>query len=207
MIGRRRALVADGARVAARGGFTLVEVMLALVLGGMALSGAVFLLLGLSDRGRAIDAAAWNVNHEANAERLVRNAVRNLRLSPDSTPSLEGEPTSARFRSWCDGPAGWPERCAVRLFVRETAKGRAISLETRPGDGRIDADGAPHDADGAPHGAAVVDLWSGFGSAGLRYLVDAGQGGTWTDRWSTLVPPSALGLVVDGDTLILPARR
>lgn len=198
MIVSRRLSVGGRPNGAVVPGFTLVEVLLALVLGGMALSGAVFLLLGLSDRGRAIDAAAWRVNREANAERLLRIAVRNLRLSPDSMPSLEGGPASARFRSWCDGPAGLPVRCSIHLFIREAeGSDRAIVLRSRVGDGWIRGGDASVDA-------AAVELWSGLRFAGFLYLVDAARGGTWVDRWSQPAPPAALGVVVDRDTLVLP---
>jgi prepilin-type N-terminal cleavage/methylation domain-containing protein len=199
MMTRHRRNGVSGANGRSRDGFTLIEVLLALVIGGMAISGAALLLMSLSDRGRAIDAVAWRVDREANAERLLRTTVRNLKLSSDMTPSLEGSATSTRFRSWCDSPTGWPVPCSVHLSIRETAHGQTLSLElrqshpgTRPG---ID-----------PDSPTVIDLWNRLQSARILYLIDTGQGGRWTDQWSGLVPPPAVGVVVNSDTLILPVR-
>ncbi|HEX7051885.1 MAG TPA: prepilin-type N-terminal cleavage/methylation domain-containing protein [Longimicrobiales bacterium] len=190
---RARSTAAGRCRVPARPGFTLVEVMLALTIGAMAISGATLLLLGLSDRGRAIDAVAGNIDREANAEHLLRTTVRNLELSRDATLSLEGGPSGARFRSWCDGPTGWPVRCDVRLVVREEADGRTLSLELRP--------------DGTAEEAMVVDLWTGLHTVRILYLLDPGEGGKWTDWWTETLLPPAIGVVLDGDTLILPIRE
>lgn len=199
MITRNRRYAVSGLNGRSRDGFTLIEVMLALMIGGMAISGAALLLMGLSDRGRAIDAVAWQVDREANAERLLRTTVRNLELSSDMTPSLEGNATSAHFRSWCDSPIGWPVPCSVHLAVRETAHGQTLLLELRQVDPGIRPERDPN-------GPTVIDLWNRLQYARILYLIDAGQGGRWTDQWSELVPPPAVGVIVNSDTLILPVR-
>lgn len=183
-----------------RNGFTLIELMLALAIGGMALSAAALLLLGLSDRGRVIDTVVWRMDRDASAERLLRTLVRNLDFSPDTTPSLKGDATSARFRSWCDGNTGWPVRCFVHLSIAETQYGQAVTLQLWPSSSEIRQGSISGDP-------TVISLWDRLDSAGLLYLIDASQGGRWTDEWSELVPPPAMGLILDGDTLILPVRR
>jgi prepilin-type N-terminal cleavage/methylation domain-containing protein len=179
-------------------GFTLIEVMLAIVIGGMAVATSALLLSGVADRGRDIDAAAQRVDRAANAERLLRVTARNLQLSVDTAPPLKGSTRSVRFRSWCDTPAGWLGSCYVHLFVHDTAGRRALSLELREDD-------SPHGAeDGRNDDAIVIDLRPVSRRAELLYLVDPGHGGSWTDHWSERMPPAAMAVAIDGDTVILP---
>ncbi|MGH7334195.1 MAG: PulJ/GspJ family protein [Candidatus Rokuibacteriota bacterium] len=166
-------------------GFTLIEVMVALMIGGMALAGAAALLSGLAERAEAIRTAAARVDREANAERVLRSLLANLELSPDTSPSWVGDPRSARFRAWCDTPAGWPGRCAVRLFFQDSGGVGSLRLEL------IGAE------------PSVTELRRGFRAGHFRYLVNAGQGGQWTTRWSHPVPPAAVAVITGNDTLLL----
>src|SRR5689334_15918905 len=95
-------------------GFTLLEVMVALVIGGMAVAGAAALLGVLGERAQAVERAGARADGDANAERVLRLLVANLNL-PDTTRSFAGDPNTVGFRSWCETPAGWLDRCAVRL--------------------------------------------------------------------------------------------
>jgi prepilin-type N-terminal cleavage/methylation domain-containing protein len=183
-----------------RTGFTLIEVMLSLVIGGMAVAASALLLLGLADRGSAIDASARRVDRAANAERLVRATVRNLQLSEDTTPPLKGTAKSARFHSWCDAAAGWPAPCYVHLFIRDTAGGQVLALELQRDDSRARVEGRPDDV-------VVLDLQRARKYAELLYLVDPGHGGEWIDHWSERMAPVAMAVAIDGDTLILPVRE
>jgi len=40
----------------------------------------------------------------------------------------------------------------------------------------------------------------------FRYLVTAQNRGTWVDAWSKLVPPAAVAVITDADTLLLAVR-
>ncbi len=167
-------------------GFTLIEVMVALVIGGMAVAGAAALLSGLADRAQAIARAATRADGDANAERVLRALVANLELSTDTTPSFVGDATSARFRAWCDTPGGWLERCTARLFFEQ--RGELASL-------RLELIGRE---------ATVIELQSGIRAGRFRYLVNVDHVLTWKDTWSHLVPPTAVAVIAERDTLLLP---
>lgn len=168
-------------------GFTLIEVMVALVVGGMAVAAAAALLSGLGDRAAAVERVAERVDRDANGERLLRSLLANLALSPDTAVhSLTGDATSARFGAWCDAPEGWLERCAVRLFFEQP--GGVPSL-------RLALTGAV---------PTTMELRRGFRAGGLRYLVDAEHGGRWASTWTHIVPPLAVAVIMDRDTLLLP---
>ena len=77
-------------------------------------------------------------------------------------------------------------RCNVSMLV--TAQGDTSSLTGQTNVGDI----------------LAFDRWPG-GGASLRYLdVTAGRD-QWVRQWSSsIVPPAALALIVNGDTIVLP---
>ena len=170
---------------ARRGGFTLIEVTVALVVGGMALSAAAALYQGLSSRAEAIRTAAVRVDRDANAERLVRGIWANLRQGTDSTASIKGDSATIYFKAWCPTTELWMSPCSGRLAIEREDSGFAIRL-------RLDTPAA-----------RPLTLWTGLSQAKIRYLSDAAQGGQWQSSWSQLVTPPAIALVAGADTMIL----
>ena len=166
-------------------GFTLIEVMVALMIGGMAVAGAAALLAALGNRAEAIERAGIGVDQDANAERLLRGLVANLDLSSDSAPSFVGDANGARFQAWCEMPAGWLGHCRVRLSLER--RGDLASLRLQVDD----------------PGPSVIDLRRDLREARFRYLISVDDVLTWTDRSSHLVPPLAVALIVERDTLLL----
>lgn len=167
-------------------GFTLVEVMVAIVVVGVVLAGARTMLGQIADDGDRIAAAAAEADREGNAELLLRAAAGRLEVSPGAGRLLhfEGEPQGARFHTWCEVPAGWLERCVASLGFVELEDGQALALRLSTGE--------------------LVPLRRGFESGEILYLREAGNGGGWIRRWgSSITAPVALGLVVDGDTAII----
>jgi prepilin-type N-terminal cleavage/methylation domain-containing protein len=169
-------------------GFTLIEVMVALVIGGMAVAGAAALLSSLRDRGQGVARAAAQADADANAERLLRGLVANLdpAPAPDSTPSFVGDGNSARFRTWCDTPAGWLGHCGVRMSLERRGDLASLLLEVDNPD------------------PERMTLRTDLRGARFRYLIRIDDVLTWVDRWSTLVPPVAVALIVERDTLLFP---
>lgn len=167
-------------------GFTLIEVMVALVIGGMVVAGAAALLASLGSRAEAIARAAALADQDANAERVLRRLVANLELGGDSTPSFVGDAKSACIRSWCEAPTGWLERCAGHLLLEQRGDTAALRLDVSGPD------------------PMRIDLETGPRSARLRYLAILDGVVTWHDAWTHLVPPAALVLIVEGDTLVFP---
>jgi prepilin-type N-terminal cleavage/methylation domain-containing protein len=129
--GRRR-------RCAARG-FTLLEVVVALAVGGVLLLGARRMLETVGDGAQGITEAAKAADREANGERLLRALLGRLEVGTDSTRTFSGEEQAARFTSWCDVPAGWQERCIVTLVVGAGPGGATLTASLSTGltlDGR-----------------------------------------------------------------------
>jgi prepilin-type N-terminal cleavage/methylation domain-containing protein len=167
-------------------GFTLIEVMVALVVGAMAVAAAAALLAGLANRAAAVEQAAARRDRDANAERLLRSLLSNLQLAADTTSrTLAGDGQSVRFQTWCHTPAGWLGPCTARLRFARDSGGGSLMLELTSVESQM------------------MELKRGFQSGALRYLLDPAQGGQWTDRWSHVVPPAAVAVIVDRDTLML----
>lgn len=165
-------------------GFTLIEVTVALVIGGLAISAAAALLLALDERAGALAAARVRVDRDANAERLLRHLTDNLILQ-DSAPTLRGDARHLSFHSWCETPAGWLGRCNVRLTIAPRGDEQTLVLEL---DGVADQ---------------IIKLRTARALV-FRYLSDARHRGRWTERWSATVLPHAIAVIGDRDTLLLP---
>jgi len=168
-------------------GFTLVEVMVALLIGGMVVAGAAGLLSALGNRVQAIERAAARADEDANGERLLRTLVANLEFGADTTtPSFVGDLSSALFRSWCETPAGWLDHCTVRLAFESQKSTTVLKLELR----------------GAY--STILDLRRGFRNGRLRYLQEVDRRLSWVDTWSQRIAPRGLAVIIDRDTLLLP---
>lgn len=168
-----------------RRGFTLVELALAVALSGLAMLGAVLLMNQLHDSHVRLARRAEEAAREANGERLLRRLVLDAEPGADSTQWFYGDESSARFRSWCDVPAGWLERCGVMLALDRRddstavdvmlTSGEALTLAVRPGD------------------------------AQLRYLDRGARGSAWVARWTeSVVLPEAIAIATPEDTILIP---
>jgi hypothetical protein len=87
------------------------------------------------------------------------------------------------FTSSCDRPDGWVETCQVRLTVEASDSGMVLALSISPG--------------------TKVPLWRGLSTAALLYLADRNPP-YWLRSWDVSVQtPRAVGVVVNGDTIIV----
>lgn len=169
-----------------RAGFTLVEVMVALVVMGVVLVGARTMLGQIADDADRITAATTNADREANAEGLLRTIAGRLDVSPvpGREVRFEGEPQGMRFASWCEVPDGWLERCDASLGFIQLEGENVLALRLSTGE--------------------MVPLRRGFGAGELVYLRDAAAGGEWVRSWgASITAPLAVGVVVDGDTTLV----
>jgi prepilin-type N-terminal cleavage/methylation domain-containing protein len=166
----------------ARAGLTLIELIVALTITALVLLGARVMMEGVADAAARVAAGARRGDEEANAERLLRSVVGRLEAGTDKP--FTGDIRKARFSSWCDVPGGWQDPCEVAV-VFDSLGGRpalVVVLST----------------------AEVLSLRAGFTSGQLRYLSDASGGGQWFREWSSgLTTPVAIGVIVDGDTLLV----
>jgi prepilin-type N-terminal cleavage/methylation domain-containing protein len=172
-----------------RAGFTLLELMVALVIGGITLSGATALYLGLSSRADAIRATSLAVSHDANAERLLRRLAVNAEGRREA-PGVRGDSAAVTLDTWCETPFGWSEPCRVRLAFRDQGRFRRLALQRADSTSTASLD--------------EVVLRDSLSSGRFTYLVDASDGGSWSETWMEEVPPPAFAVVMETDTLLLP---
>lgn len=167
-----------------RAGFTLVELMVALVVSAVVVLGARTLLEQLGQSATRIVAASARAAADANGERLLRDLAGRLEVGTSEATRFSGEPTVASFGSWCDTPSGWEERCAVSLVVRSEAGGARLVASVAAGDSLV-----------LLRRAAPIEL---------RYLDDPRAGGRWFTSWGAgITAPLALAVISGADTMIV----
>lgn len=177
-----RSRSAQGTR---RGGFTLIEVIVAMTISAMILVGARSMLGEVGDDALRITLDAEIQDRDANAERSFRALVSRIELGTGSGSEFAGDPSRASFSTWCDVPAGWVERCRATISV-EGAEGK-LSIVARPSIG------------------APIVLRGGLRAGALRYLLSADGGGSWLTVWGAgITAPLAIGVIAGSDTLIVP---
>lgn len=180
--------VRRSASAGTRRGFTLVEVMVALTVMGIVLVGARTMLGQIADDADRITAAAADADREANAEALLRTVAGRLELPTafgDEEDGFQGEAHGTRFRSWCEVPDGWLERCSASIGFIRLDGDNVLALRLSTGE--------------------LVQLRRGFGAGELVYLRDAANGGAWVRSWgASITAPLAIGVVIDGDTTLVP---
>lgn len=165
-------------------GFTLLEVTVALAVAALVLLGARAVLERMGDGADAIAAHAEAADRAANGERTLRALAGRLEVPPGEEEAFAGTPRAARFRTWCEVPDGWLERCRAVVGVVRLEDGTALVASLSTG--------------------GTVPLLRGLDGAELRYLRDAADGGLWLERWRSAVEaPLAIGVVVPGDTVIV----
>ncbi len=169
-----------------RRGFTLIEVTIALVIGGMALSAAAALLTGLSKRAEQIRAAGARMDRDTNAERLLRSLWSNLRPTGDGSPIVRGDSMAVEFSAWCESVEGWLRPCRARLAVEHEARGSRFVL-VLTGDETM-----------------TMHFWHRDRDLSIRYLRNAEHGGSWMTGWTDPVPPPAIAVIAGPDTVMVP---
>ncbi len=172
----------------ARSGFTLIEVLVALIVGAIVLLGAHQVLAILADQSQSLASQAAEADRDANGERLLRGLVGQLELGSPGTIPFSGSPDSVRFSSWCETPSGWLERCQVSFWF--VADGDHEVLRAQLG------------------GRPPLVLIRGFTRGTFRYLQSAAAGGQWFQQWGTgITAPLGIGVVLlrgdEVDTMIV----
>jgi prepilin-type N-terminal cleavage/methylation domain-containing protein len=179
--------VRQPAPVSRRSGFTLVELLVALAVGGVAILGARSVLGALADHADRVSDAAASADRDANGERTLRALLGSLEIGTAKDVTFGGDEREARFRSWCASPSGWQERCTVRLGVVTADSATGASILT-----------------GVLAGGESVTLMRDSLAMRLRYLRDAANGGTWFRSWGAgITAPVAIGIIRSRDTIIV----
>jgi prepilin-type N-terminal cleavage/methylation domain-containing protein len=166
-------------------GFTVIELIVALTIAGIALVGAALLLEQVAAIGDRVVGQAAAHDRAGNLERLLRATLRQYTPIADSVPSFDGREDHLWLATWCATASGWQERCDATVAI-DSIRGRpVIALALSTGETEV--------------------LRDGFGRAAFRYLRDPAAGGSWLRSWGrSTSAPAAVGIVVDTDTLILP---
>lgn len=165
-----------------RKGFSLLEVMVALTVGGLILL-AVGDLFGSVDRGaRRVLAITRAANASANRERTLRELFGRAVPGADTTRSFAGFSDSLRFSTWCPSERGWLESCVASM--RLVRAGGRVRLEAETGGRRS-------------------VLLEGSAPASLFYLRSAALGGEWLPRWGEAVTPPLAVMVVFSDRRLM----
>jgi len=166
-------------------GFTLLEVMVALAVGGLVVLFAQRLLGQVAAGLRASAVAQRDLDREQNARRLVQSLLLSLEVG-DEGGAFEGEGNQVAFAAWLQRPEGWFVRERVRLGWNN---GRVETLTSQ---------------------GAIV-LWDSVATLDLDYLLEPGATTSWVRRWTSPVSaPVALrvrlgrrvGQAVVADTLL-----
>jgi prepilin-type N-terminal cleavage/methylation domain-containing protein len=170
-----------------RRGFTLLELILALSLGGAAMLGGLLLLDQLNDGTGRIVAQTAATDREANGARLLRRIIFETHTNPDTTRRFTGDERSVSLLSWCDVPGGWSEPCDVTL-----------SLDAREDSSAVVAD--------LSIGGSFV-LRRDSSRRAWRYLDATPRDTAWSTHWSSgTTLPAALALVSARDTIVFPVQ-
>ncbi len=168
-----------------RRGFTLIEILVALAIGAIAIALAASSLAAAGEATDATRLSARAATARGNGVRLLSRLVGQMAAPTAGDTAIIGIANSARFLSTCDTPAGWQESCRVELFISGDAGcPRELVVRTSAGDS--------------------VQVLPGRELATILYLSQGARGARWSTAWSDLTSlPAAIGVASPVDTLIL----
>jgi prepilin-type N-terminal cleavage/methylation domain-containing protein len=142
-----------------KGGFTLIEVMVALTIAGLVILTAERLFAGAGDGARVLTEARDRLDQDANAHRWLEATFLSLAVGDSGTTGFTGDRDRVRFTAWQLTPGGWFEPRDIDLamsdgqLVAGIASGESLTL-----------------AD------SVTDL-------AFDYLLDPGADTRWVQQW------------------------
>src|SRR5688572_12815718 len=90
-----------------RRAFTLMELMVAMTVGLVALLTLQLVVGTLSDQADRVTGAAADFDRAGNGERVLRTLLGSLEMGQDSEAGFAGDGRATTFSSWCEVPEGW----------------------------------------------------------------------------------------------------
>ena len=159
-------------------GFTLIEVMVALIVAGLVVLMAQRIFGATADGVAAVRASRARLDREANAHRWLASAFLSLEVGLEGSASFEGTPHGMTFTSRLATEHGWAERSKVSLaiknaqFIARTESGSPVVLSSDAAEVAFDYLLEP----GAD--AQWVGTWSSPVSAPLAVRVRVSRAGT-----------------------------
>jgi len=161
-------------------GFTLIELVVALALGGLVVLLAHRLFSGVLDGVQRVTAARVSLDRTMNARRYLEEAFGSLAIGQAGDGPFTGRPEGVSFDTWQWVPEGWHAR-------------RHIELRVQNGDLAADD----------------VVLADSVAALACDYLLEPGEDTKWVREWiSPLSAPLAVRLRIAHlggvtDTLLL----
>lgn len=146
-----------------RAGFTLIEILVAVMLTGLVALLAHQLFTAATEGGRRLHQAWLALDRTSNGRRWLRSAFLSLDVGLEEAGSFEGHPDRVQFSSWLLTPDGWPERRRLELGL----------------------DGGQWTAQVPPEPAVI--LADSVGSVAFDYLLEPGADTKWVREWVSAV--------------------
>lgn len=165
-------------------GFTIIEVLLALVIGAIVVAGAHRVFAGVMDGVQRTADARIALDREANARRLLATLVAGIETGGAPADGFQGEPHRVAFSTWQRDGAGHAVRQRVRI---EAEQGALVAYGIRP---------------------EPVPLLHDVTALALDYLLETGAAERFVSEWrSDASAPVAMRLRIargaGTDTLLL----
>lgn len=146
-----------------RRGFTLVELLVAMVIGGLAISTAAGVFGAGTDAVGDLETRSTAWMREANARRWLAQALAGAEVGNDSSARFDGDARGMTFTSRYWVAYGWLERGRVEVRLEE---GRLLG-RTQQGDQLV--------------------LAGSVDEARLDYLIEPGADSPWLLEWRSEV--------------------
>lgn len=168
-----------------RRGMTLLEVMAALMIGGLVLSGGVLLLNQVNDDSARVIGERWSQAYEGNTYGTAKRLLSEATPSFDSTRVFRGDARSLDFFTRCRTPAGWTELCHVTFAIDSIRDSTLVMAQFDDGD--------------------QFAVRRAAGGMSFRFIDYSSPDSSWVATWSTSTTlPSALAIVSTADTVLFP---
>ena len=100
-----------------RNGFTLIEVLVALTIGGVVLLAAERIFAGVGDGSRQLVVAREQLDRVANSRRWLKSTFLSLEVGQAAGEGFEGRAGRVRFTSWQMTSGGWFTRQSTDLAL------------------------------------------------------------------------------------------
>jgi prepilin-type N-terminal cleavage/methylation domain-containing protein len=146
-------------------GFTLVELLVAMVITSLVLLLAARLFAGLTFAAQQVEFSRSTLDRRMNARRWLTVTLLNLEVGTTGAHPFEGHPDQVTFTSWRPVAVGWLERGTAHLGLSS-------------GEFRLESDGMD-----------PVVLADSVADVGFDYLLEPGVDTRWVREW--LSPVSA----------------
>jgi prepilin-type N-terminal cleavage/methylation domain-containing protein len=164
-------------------GFTLVELLAAMMISGLAILGGVLLMDQVTDTTGRITRAAMISARDGNGARLLRQLLLDAHVSADSMDRFRGNERSLDVSTQCQRPRGWLELCRATILVDWRGDSSVIMGNFSTGES--------------------LELLRRPGQAEFRYANSTVGDSVWLSRWPlSIAMPFAIAVVTKNDTAV-----